>query len=241
MGKDIIIITGGANGLGLALVKESIEKGLFVCNIDRDVTRMKQLNNRYINNYKGFIGDISDEEFIRNTINEISKLGNISILVNNAGEPSFKLPTNYENADIVKCFKGLKGMIICSTETLKIKQERDLKILKQNNFKIKYFGSNYGVIFDDNKIELFEKYISETLENGFWNEYIGKDTVFIFKFENGEIKRYVLNKDNEKEILKLCCEFADCKFESIDKMLKDNSFYAETYYAENMENSGNLI
>ncbi len=127
--KDIIIITGGANGLGLALVKKSIEKGLFVCNIDRDVTKMNELNNIYTDNYKGFIGDISDEEFIRNTINEISKLGNISILVNNAGEPSFKLPTNYENADIEKCFKGLKGMIICSTETLKIKEEKNLKIV----------------------------------------------------------------------------------------------------------------
>lgn len=51
----------------------------------------------------------------------------------------------------------------------------NIDILKQNDFKIKYFGNNYGVIFDDNKIELFEKYISETLENGFWNEYIGKD------------------------------------------------------------------
>lgn len=127
--KDIIIITGGANGLGLALVKKSIEKGLFVCNIDRDVIKMNELNSTYTDNYKGFIGDISDEEFIRNTINEISKLGNISILVNNAGEPSFKLPTNYENSDIEKCFKGLKGMIICSTETLKIKEEKDLKIV----------------------------------------------------------------------------------------------------------------
>ena len=45
-----------------------------------------------------------------------------------------------------------------------------IDLLKQNNFKIKYFGNNYGVIFDDNKIELFEKYICETLENGFWNE-----------------------------------------------------------------------
>lgn len=126
---DIIIITGGANGLGLALVKKSIEKGLFVCNIDRDVTKMNELNSIYTDNYKGFIGDISDEEFIRNTVSEISKLGNISILVNNAGEPSFKLPTNYENADIEKCFKGLKGMIICSTETLKIKEEKNLKIV----------------------------------------------------------------------------------------------------------------
>lgn len=129
MNKDIIIITGGANGLGLALVKKSIEKGLFVCNIDRDVTKMNELNSIYTDNYKGFIGDISNEEFIRNTINEISKLGNISVLVNNAGEPSFKLPTNYENADIEKCFKGLKGMIICSTETLKIKEEKNLKIV----------------------------------------------------------------------------------------------------------------
>ena len=127
--RDIIIITGGANGLGLALVKKSIEKGLFVCNIDRDIAKMEELNTLYTDNYKGFIGDISNEEFIRNTINEISKLGNISILVNNAGEPSFKIPTNYENADIEKCFKGLKGMIICSTETLKIKEEKNLRIV----------------------------------------------------------------------------------------------------------------
>lgn len=128
MNKDIIIITGGANGLGLELIKKSLEKDLFVCNIDRDVEKMNTLNNIYTDNYKGFIGDVSDEEFIRNTIYEISQLGNISILVNNAGEPSFKLPTNYENADIDICFKGLKGMIICSTETLKVKEE-NLKIV----------------------------------------------------------------------------------------------------------------
>ncbi len=54
-----------------------------------------------------------------------------------------------------------------------------IDLLKQNNFKIKYFRNNYGVIFDDDKIKLFEKYISETLENGFWNEYIGEDKVFL--------------------------------------------------------------
>ena len=47
----------------------------------------------------------------------------------------------------------------------------------------------------------------------------------------------MLNKDNEKEILKLCCEFAECEFESIDKMLRDNSFYAETYYTEDIGKS----
>lgn len=102
--------------------------------------------------------------------------------------------------------------------------------LKENNFEIKTFGNNYGITFYDTEIELFEEYICETLENGFWNEYLGKDKVFIFKFKNGEIKKYILNKDNENEILKLCCEFANYKFESIDKMLRENDFYAQTYY-----------
>lgn len=109
--------------------------------------------------------------------------------------------------------------------------------LKKDNFKIISLKDDYGVIFDDNKAELFEKYICATLENGFWNEYLGKDKVFIFKFKDGETKKYVLNNDNEKEILKLCCEFAECEFESIDKMLRDNEFYAENYYEENISDN----
>ena len=93
MEKEIIIITGGANGLGLELVKQSIEKGLFVCNIDRDWEKVDNLNNTYKDNYRGFIGDISDEEFVKNSIKEISALGDIKVLINNAGEPSFKMPT----------------------------------------------------------------------------------------------------------------------------------------------------
>ena len=102
--------------------------------------------------------------------------------------------------------------------------------LQENNFEIKSYGNNYGISFSSDKIEMFENFIFETLQNGFWNEYLGKEKVFIFKFNDGKIKRYVLNKENEKEVLNLCQEFADCKFESIDKMLRDNDFYAETYF-----------
>ena len=129
MDKKIIIITGGASGLGLELVKQSIRKGLYVCNIDRDFEKMEILNNTYKENYKGFIGDISNEEFIIDTIKEISNLGEIKVLVNNAGEPSFKIPTLYNKDDINKCLKGLEGMILLSTEVLKAKNENDLKIV----------------------------------------------------------------------------------------------------------------
>lgn len=129
MCKEIVIITGGASGLGLELVKQFIKKNYFVCNIDRDFEKMKVLDNIYKDNYKGFIRDISDGKFARDIINEISNLGNIKILINNAGEPSFKLPTKYEKEDIDKCLKGLQGMILFSTETLKVKEEKDLKIV----------------------------------------------------------------------------------------------------------------
>lgn len=129
MENKIIIITGGASGLGLELVKQAIKKELFVCNIDRNFKKMETLNDTYKENYKGFIGDISNEEFIVDTIKEISNLGDIKVLINNAGEPSFKMPTLYNKDDINKCFKGLEGMILLSTEVLKATNENDLKIV----------------------------------------------------------------------------------------------------------------
>ena len=39
------------------------------------------------------------------------------------------MPTDYEKKDISMCFKGLEGMILLSTETLKVKNEENLKIV----------------------------------------------------------------------------------------------------------------
>lgn len=127
--NDVIIITGGASGLGFELVKQSLEKGLIVCNIDKNTEKMNELKEIFKENYKGFCGDISDEEFIIDTVNEIKNIGNIKVLINNAGEPSFKLPTEYTKNDMEKCFKGLQGMIITSTQVLKAKEEKDVKIV----------------------------------------------------------------------------------------------------------------
>lgn len=121
--KEIIIVTGGSNGLGQAIVEYSLDKDLFACNLDKEPSKVKNRN------YKEFIGDIADEKFIEESIKEISTLGNIKYLINNAGEPSFKLPTEYNKSDIDKCFKGLQGMILTSTNTLRVKQEQDLKIV----------------------------------------------------------------------------------------------------------------
>ncbi len=152
MEKNIIIITGGTSGLGLELVKQSIDRGLYVCNLARNKKKMKEQSISFNENYKGFIGDVSDEEFVTNSIKEISKLGNIKYLINNAEKACFKSPSQYTKTDIDLSLTGLKGMILCSTETLKVKNESDLKIinimssaaLKGNKQEALYCATKWG-------------------------------------------------------------------------------------------------
>ena len=119
--NNIMIVTGGTSGLGLELVKEGISKGYFVCNLARNKEKMAELDSIFTENYKGFVGDISDEAFVKSSINEISQLGNVSVLINCAEKACFKKASLYEAKDIGVSLAGLKGMILCTTELLRIK------------------------------------------------------------------------------------------------------------------------
>jgi len=126
----IAIISGGAKGLGLELVKILYNNGYFVCNIDRDEKSILKLRKNFTEHYLDFTGDIADEKFIINTVKKISKLnGEIDCLINCAGSPSFKLPTEYTAKDVELCFEGLKGMIFLSTHVLKTMERTGGKII----------------------------------------------------------------------------------------------------------------
>ena len=150
--NKIIVITGGTSGLGKELLKESINRGFFVCNLARNKEKMNALESEYIENYKGFVGDVTDDEFVKLSINEISKLGDIYCLINCAEKACFKKATEYESSDIDMSLMGLKGMILCSTEVLKAKEEKDLKIvnimssaaLKGNKNETVYCSAKWG-------------------------------------------------------------------------------------------------
>lgn len=152
MNKDILIITGGSSGLGLEIIKQAVERNLFVCNLARNEQKMKELDLMFGDNYKGFVGDITDEDFINKSINEISKLGNIKYLINNAQKACFKAPIDYNSEDIEMSLNALKGMILCSAKTLKVKNEQDLKIvnimssaaLKGNKQEALYCATKWG-------------------------------------------------------------------------------------------------
>ena len=106
----------------------------------------------------------------------------------------------------------------------------DADELNNKGFIIQKMGNDYGISFSDNKSKIYEDFICRRLSNGFWNEYLGREKVFIFKFEDGSIKRYGLDSKNYDEILNLCRKFANYEFESIEKMLRDNEYYYNVYF-----------
>lgn len=128
-GRNIAIVTGSARGLGYELACQLIERGWIVAGIDFDADRQAELAERFgTERYRAFVGDVADGTFVDDAIAEIARIGHIDLLINNAGQPSFKTPTAYVAADVDKCLKGLKGMILWSVATLKACGEHDLKI-----------------------------------------------------------------------------------------------------------------
>lgn len=221
--KDIIIVTGGSSGLGKAIVDYSLNNNLIVCNLDKDKLIIDN------ENYKEFIGDVSDENFVKNSINEISKLGNIKYLINNAGEPSFKMPTEYCKEDIEKCFKGLQGMILCSTNVLKVKNEENVKIvnimssaaLRGNNQESVYCATKWG-----------ERGYTESLKTA----YKGTTVKIIGVYPGGiNTNFYANSRDyvsiekqntfmNPKEVAKIICDniFSDLNLNVADIIIERN-------------------
>ena len=128
-GKKIAIVTGSALGLGYELASQLIANGWLVAGVDFNAERQAELIAQWPDDsYRAFVGDITDEAFVKESVADIATLGHIDLLINNAGQPSFKVPTAYEAADVDKCLKGLKGMILWTVETLKACGEQNVKI-----------------------------------------------------------------------------------------------------------------
>lgn len=99
--------------------------------------------------------------------------------------------------------------------------------LKKEGFIIESDGENYMVSFPKEKSDLWERFISQNLELGYWNEYLTDDgVVFLFNLE-GRIKKYIVYDYDNEEVLKICEKLCECKFKSIKDMLIGNHFYKD--------------
>ena len=129
MNKKIVIITGGAQGLGLELSKLFIKDKYLVCAVDINQEKLDEAKKELGDDYLPFLGNIAKEETAINVVKKMKELGTIEVLINNGGSPSFKDPTEYSEKDVLRCFEGLYGMIFFSTHVLKAMEHSGGKII----------------------------------------------------------------------------------------------------------------
>ena len=96
--KDVIVITGGSNGLGLELAEQCASKGAKVVSLD--------ICPRKIDNVISYICDVSDEHQVEETFEKIRKdVGDPTVLINNAAVVSGKHIQDLHAADLRKTFE----------------------------------------------------------------------------------------------------------------------------------------
>ena len=87
--QKVIIVTGGASGIGRGIVEHLAEEGVIVCVIDRDAEQLRLLSEALVQAGRtvlGFAVDLNDQTACRETIQRIwLAYGRIDGLVNNAG------------------------------------------------------------------------------------------------------------------------------------------------------------
>ncbi|MEZ0536522.1 SDR family oxidoreductase [Caldicellulosiruptoraceae bacterium PP1] len=85
----IVVVTGGAQGIGYAISESFLKEKALVLIIDNDIEAIDEIKNNQFKEYKNidyFICDLSQPEQIKMTCNEITKRYNkVDILINNAG------------------------------------------------------------------------------------------------------------------------------------------------------------
>jgi 3-oxoacyl-[acyl-carrier protein] reductase len=93
--KKIVIITGASKGIGKAIVlKLAEDKSFVLCLFSRNKLKLKSLQKlitkkNVISEY--YVGDVADEVFVNQSVNEIKKkYKKIDILINNAGIAYFE-------------------------------------------------------------------------------------------------------------------------------------------------------
>ncbi len=92
---------------------------------------------------------------------------------------------------------------------------------------------NRKIEIPENKLKEYERLIINKLDNGFWNEYVWKETVFLFKHKDGKVERYILNDKTEKIIDKLAAKFNDEEWsetvrnKNVWHWLADNNWYTD--------------
>ncbi len=129
--KDtVVVITGGAQGLGAAMAERLGSQGAKLALIDINENSLKSAESKHLEQNhiaKGFVANIADENSVANVFEQIVKhFGRIDALINNAGITRDSLLIKIKDGKVVKTMGlqewqqvinvNLTGVFLCGRE-----------------------------------------------------------------------------------------------------------------------------
>ena len=146
LGGKIAVITGGANGLGLAFAEAMAEAGADVVCADIDTQGLEEavkIIKKIGAKAKAIVCDVTKEEDVKKMIREtMDTFGRLDILFNNAGiaEEEPKLLHEYSTQEWNRIIAvDLQGVFYCAREALKV-------MVPQKSGKIINIASVWGLV-----------------------------------------------------------------------------------------------
>jgi NAD(P)-dependent dehydrogenase (short-subunit alcohol dehydrogenase family) len=117
---SVAVITGAASGLGLAITKSCMKRGMHVVMADNNVTQLcdevEQLSNQFSTEVLGVVTDVTSSESVHQLVQQVmDHFGAVNLLFNNAGicgqlAPAWEMPNEHlQNVMDVNVF----GVINC--------------------------------------------------------------------------------------------------------------------------------
>lgn len=131
LSDEIVVVTGASGGIGRYVAEEVASQGAVPVLLARRGEKLESLS-RYIYETYGifapfYVLDVADQENISVVFQQISRdVGDVTVLVNNAGFAVFDLAVDAEMADVNSMFEvNVTGAIACTKEVLpKMKRKR---------------------------------------------------------------------------------------------------------------------
>src|SRR6187401_3774640 len=126
--KDkVVIVTGGTDGIGKALVEELIKEGAKISTCGRNHDKLYQLQTQYPSaELQTMVADVSSENDCRRLIELTNKIyGGIDVLINNAGI-SMRAELKDASVDVIKKVMDINffGAVYCTKYALPSITER---------------------------------------------------------------------------------------------------------------------
>ena len=91
--SKVVLITGGASGIGLAVVERFVKEGAQVCVMDRSQERINELEKTHDGAVVGIVGDVRSLDSNKAAVNKaVSAFGKLDVFIGNAGIWDYMVP-----------------------------------------------------------------------------------------------------------------------------------------------------